>query len=199
MDTQVSNTTTALEQTDFEDASALVPLSRAERARIAEDTLNKLKAGWYDPHEGPRISLEDDVTFCKDNSVLYTEDDLQNTKKLISTINETGSTSSTTSTTSYATIEVRHCTTLQAAQSLVAEMGEDRVGVLNFASAKNPGGGFLRGAQAQEESIARSSSLYLALTQALFFNGYYGYNRRGKKGIYSHRMIYSPRVTIFKV
>ena len=31
---------------------------------------------------------------------------------------------------------------------------------LNFASARNPGGGFLNGSQAQEESIARATGLY---------------------------------------
>ncbi|CAF1648869.1 unnamed protein product, partial [Didymodactylos carnosus] len=180
------------------DASSLISLSRDQRARIAEDTLNKIKAGWYCLHGGSRINLADDITFCKDNSVLYTEDDLQNTTKITLNVDETATTSSTTATCACAKTEVRHCTTLQAAQALVAEMGEDRVGVLNFASAKNPGGGFLRGSNAQEESLARSSSLYLALTQARLFNEYYGYNRRGKKGIYSHRMIYSPRVTIFK-
>ncbi|CAF1474945.1 unnamed protein product [Adineta steineri] len=42
-------------------------------------------------------------------------------------------------------------------------MDEDRIGILNFASAKNPGGDFLRGSNAQEESLARSSSLYSVL------------------------------------
>ena len=45
------------------------------------------------------------------------------------------------------------------------EKGREEIGVLNFASAKNPGGGFLNGAMAQEESIAASSGLYETLLQ----------------------------------
>ncbi|CAF3052336.1 unnamed protein product [Rotaria sp. Silwood2] len=198
MNKESSSAITMIEQSDSEDVSSLKSLSRTQLAHIADDTLNKLKAGWYRSPQGPRINLAEDVIFSVENSVLYTENDLENTKKLILTTNETSSTSFAMATSSCPKIEVRHCTTLQAAQSLVAEIGEGRVGVLNFASAKNPGGGFLRGSNAQEESLARSSSLYSTLTQTRFFTEYYGYNRRGKSGVYSHRIIYSPRVTIFK-
>src|SRR5690348_12982156 len=51
--------------------------------------------------------------------------------------------------------EVTNETSLAAARRLGAG-----VACLVFASAKHPGGGFLSGAQAQEESIARSSALY---------------------------------------
>lgn len=63
------------------------------------------------------------------------------------------------------TFEVCNDTSLRAAQRLV-EQGL-QVGVLNFASAKNPGGGFLSGARAQEESLARSSGLYTCLKLSL--------------------------------
>lgn len=66
---------------------------------------------------------------------------------------------------------------------------------LVFASAKNPGGGFLGGAKAQEESIARSSALYPSLLAAPDF---YAYHRGQRDLRYSDRVIYSPGVPVFR-
>jgi uncharacterized protein (TIGR02452 family) len=76
----------------------------------------------------------------------------------------------------------------------IARMGA-RVVALNFASARNPGGGFLNGAQAQEETLARSSGLYPCLLRAPAF---YEAHRRERDLRYSHRMIISPNVPFFK-
>ncbi len=73
-----------------------------------------------------------------------------------------------------------------------------KVGVLNFASAKKPGGGFKSGAQAQEESIARSSTLYPTLMTRVAQAFYTLHNRDPKAGYYTHAMIYSPDVTVFR-
>ncbi|KAJ3487742.1 hypothetical protein NLJ89_g11685 [Agrocybe chaxingu] len=64
-------------------------------------------------------------------------------------------------------VTISECSTLAGARELselVAsetekeEDAEERVGVLNFASAKNPGGGFIRGASAQSPSPAPQQS-----------------------------------------
>lgn len=72
-----------------------------------------------------------------------------------------------------------------------------RVGVLNFASATNPGGGYENGAQAQEESLCRNSFLGFELKR--FFDVYYGPNREQKNGgLYTPAFIYSKDVLFIK-
>lgn len=67
-----------------------------------------------------------------------------------------------------------------------------RVCVLNFASARHPGGGFLTGARAQEEDLCRASALYPTLLQHpdCYLNP--------PKAFYTDRMLYSPQVPVFR-
>ena len=67
--------------------------------------------------------------------------------------------------------------------------------MLNFASAKNPGGGFLNGAMAQEESLAASGTLYR--TQVAH-EEYYRANRAQSSMMYTDHAIYSPGVLFFR-
>lgn len=90
--------------------------------------------------------------------------------------------------------EVHNETTYAGAKSLLAN-GASEVCSLNFASAKNPGGGFLGGSQAQEEALARASGLYNCLQQQM---PYYEFHRQGGNCLYSHHMIYSPAVPVFR-
>jgi uncharacterized protein (TIGR02452 family) len=90
-------------------------------------------------------------------------------------------------------IVVKNCTTIEAIRE-ESQYRSMKLGVLNFASAKNPGGGFLGGAQAQEESLARSSSLYAALTKN---TALYEFNKRNSTYLYSDYMIYSPKVVFW--
>jgi uncharacterized protein (TIGR02452 family) len=85
--------------------------------------------------------------------------------------------------------------TQDAARRLVQEEGVVDLVLLNFASARNVGGGFLNGARAQEEDLARSSGLYRCLeTQP----EYYDANRRTSSLLYTDHVIYSPGVPWFR-
>ncbi|MEV5933331.1 TIGR02452 family protein [Streptomyces sp. NPDC052079] len=86
--------------------------------------------------------------------------------------------------------EVTGESSLQAARRLGGP-----VAVLNFASARNPGGGYLNGAQAQEEALCRSSALYTCLLRA---PGFYDHHRAHRDPFYSDRVIHSPAVPVFR-
>lgn len=67
------------------------------------------------------------------------------------------------------------------------------VAVLNFASFKNPGGKFIQGSMAQEESLCHVSFLYNVLKE--FDSTFYAYNRSHvNRSMYMDRAIYSPNI-----
>lgn len=86
--------------------------------------------------------------------------------------------------------EVTGESSLEAARRLTGP-----VAVLNFASARNPGGGFLKGAQAQEEALCRASALYTCLLEA---RGFYDHHRAHRDPFYTDRVIHSPAVPVFR-
>ncbi|KAF9047608.1 hypothetical protein BJ165DRAFT_1414800 [Panaeolus papilionaceus] len=100
-------------------------------------------------------------------------------------------------------VTVSECSTLVGIQNMTGLLQSSSkenkmIGVLNFASAKNPGGGFIKGASAQEESLARSSTIYSSLMTDPAQTFYKTHRHDPKKGYYSHAMIYSPKVLFFR-
>lgn len=90
-------------------------------------------------------------------------------------------------------------TRIAVENSTVLEVGRrmadaDPVAALNFASATHPGGGFLSGARAQEEAIARSSALYAAIRGRRM----YDWHRAHSDGMHSDWVIFSPDVPVFR-
>jgi uncharacterized protein (TIGR02452 family) len=149
---------------------------------IADDTLKSIEQGYYCNRNNEKIEIAALIQHAVDNTELYSPQQLQT---LLSS-NNTGAVN-----TRY---EVTNESTLDAARRLTAE-GENDIMCLNFASAKNPGGGFLRGTVAQEECIARASGLYPSLLTA---PEYYTFHRSQQNFLYSDHMIWSPRVPVFK-
>lgn len=86
-----------------------------------------------------------------------------------------------------------HTTTTDAIfQSHDMKLG--KVACLNFASYKTPGGKFIEGSMAQEESLCHNSILYNILRE--FENSFYKENRKSlNRGLYLNRAIYTPDVT----
>ncbi|REE95303.1 TIGR02452 family protein [Thermomonospora umbrina] len=154
-------------------------MSRHPRRSIAADTVAVLDRGAYTAPSGRTVSIADAVERSVRGTRLYRPDEL------------TGPARSAPGPT---TIEVTEETTLAAARRLTL-LAADEVACLNFASAKNPGGGFLKGAHAQEEGLARSSGLYASLRAAPEF---YEFHRAQGDLLYSDHLIYSPGVPVFR-
>jgi uncharacterized protein (TIGR02452 family) len=146
----------------------------ARLRNIARTTVAIAEAGRYRTDSGQEIDIADAVREAVENTRLYTSDTSVGSDRPPVT----------------ATVEVTYESTLMAARRL-----ESATAALVFASAKNPGGGFLNGAQAQEESVARSSALYATQLAAPDF---YAFHRAQRDLRYSDRVIYSPRVPVFR-
>ncbi|MEO8577062.1 MAG: TIGR02452 family protein [Gemmatimonadales bacterium] len=89
-------------------------------------------------------------------------------------------------------VQVTNQTTLGAARRLMAEGHKPLA--LNFANGIHPGGGFLNGARAQEESLCRSSGLFATLLGDPMYEAH----MRRPEPDSTDWAILSPRVPVFR-
>lgn len=157
-------------------------MKRTNRAELAQETLHLIEEGKYRNNLGETVSIKNETDFAVKNSKLFRIEDFPDEFELNKIEGETQ-------------FEVTDETTLEAAKRICTNNELENPFVLNFASAMSPGGGFLSGSQAQEESLARSSSLYPFLKANFEF---YEFNRRYPNIFYSDLMIYSPKVPVFR-
>jgi uncharacterized protein (TIGR02452 family) len=156
---------------------------RTSRGEIAQATLKIVEAGGYAAPSGKWLDLREQLRQCRDGTRVYLPEDLEALPAAATTSNRKPE------------ISITPESTLEAMQRLSKEGSAGKVVVLNFASARNPGGGFLGGSEAQEESLARSSALYASQTLCPDF---YAYHRAESDTFYSHRMIVSPGCPVFR-
>ncbi|MCK9567538.1 TIGR02452 family protein [Candidatus Pacearchaeota archaeon] len=153
--------------------------------KIAEDTIAAIDAEKYTTPSGRTLSLDKLMASCTRRSVLYKPDGIAELEK---------SNGLTRKIVVAPEIMVTRESTLEAAARLAGE----RPCILNFASAKHPGGGFLRGSPAQEESIARSSGLFPTLIRHPEFYEENKKSQRNNIGLYLDYAIYSPDVPVIR-
>lgn len=151
---------------------------------IAQETVEIVERRSYTAPSGSIVDLHEPIERTIGGTALYRPDDHDNLPN--PSINEEGE---------KIRFEVTRETTAEAARRLYLDENETHVVLLNFASARNPGGGFLGGAKAQEEDLARCSALYASLITK---PEYYEYNRARSSMLYSDYMIYSPDVPFFR-
>ncbi|CAM5640211.1 TIGR02452 family protein [Streptomyces avidinii] len=150
---------------------------------IARENAEFVAAGVYRTRSGRQVALAAAVAKAKAGTRIYGPDRVIPGEPVRS-----GSTRTL--------VEVTGESSTDAARRLAADRpGTASVAVLNFASARNPGGGYVRGAKAQEEALCRASALYETLLEA---REYYEVHRAEVSTFYTDRVIHSPGVPVFR-
>jgi len=152
--------------------------NRNQRAEMARETVQIFARGHYLSPAGQRVDISADVAASVAGTCEYPPDHIVRMPQGLRGRHATQ-------------IVVQNETTLAAAARLTVK---HRTIALNFASARNPGGGFLSGSEAQEESLTRSSSLYACLEG----QSMYPFHRRHGDALYTDYVIYSPSVVVFR-
>lgn len=147
-------------------------------AELGRSAVEIARSGWMPNAVGDRVELEDLVTAaCSRVVSLPPEADLPDPPREL--FDET-------------TVQVRNQTTLAAARELVDQGSQPLA--LNFANGLQPGGGFLTGACAQEETLCRSSALFLTLVD----DRMYAAHRKRPRADSTDWAILSPEVPVFR-
>lgn len=152
---------------------------------IAKITLQILDESRYTAPSGKIVEFSQEQQAAVAGTILYTPEQALNLLDKDNCENNAHQT----------IINVTNETTQVAANRLVQDDKCNDLVLLNFASARNPGGGFINGAKAQEEDLARCSGLYLCL---LTQPKYYEKNRNQSSLLYTDHLIYSPKVPWFR-
>lgn len=165
----------------------LSPINK-KRIQIFNENKAIVAKGSYQPNYSKPIDIKQDLDYSIQHTRTILSDHqltLEPTKKRFGKAEQASI---------YDKIEVTRETTFAAAIRMKKDYSK-KVCVLNFASATKPGGGVLNGRNAQEESLARQSTLYFSLVEQKEF---YEHNKNDYSPFGNDDMIYSPNVLIIR-
>lgn len=145
--------------------------------QLAQEVLDLIDAGEYRVDETV-VQFAEQQSRAVQSTRLYRPDELESLRAEPAKVSQV--------------VHVVDGTTQVVAQQL---SGAGELALLNFASARNPGGGFLNGAKAQEEDLCRCSGLYPCLIEHM---EYYEANRNQSSLLYTDHAIFSPKVPFFR-
>lgn len=118
----------------------------------------------------------EEITECYKNSTIYSQDTIFSNPVTAKFLNLASA------------VAITEMDTVSA----LCEYHDGKTAVLNFASYCNPGGGFLNGSKAQEESLCEESFLYNVLSK---HESFYSWNKHHRnKLLYLNRAIYTPDI-----
>ena len=154
-------------------------MGRGEAKAFGQSVVQSIRKGYYHNHQGDRIELSTSIEVAMQNKKTI-EPDMQLPEAPKNSRYKTQ-------------IQITNETTLEASKRLV-DQGQNPL-VLNFANGTSPGGGFLSGARAQEETLCRSSALYATLIS----DPMYDYHKKSNnlRSESSNYAILSPNVPVF--
>jgi uncharacterized protein (TIGR02452 family) len=163
-------------------------MNRSDRIAVAEETISISKAGVYrdsfgepiDIKEAARLSISNtSIENVSSHAIGYeTRGEVRQNQNHLRP-----------------NIEVADKTTLDAAYFYVLQANTAPT-ILNFASAKHPGGGFKNGSLSQEEDIAYRSTHYAALQAKPEY--YKESHRTLRDGLYFDKMLYTEGLVVIR-
>lgn len=152
-------------------------VTEEQAAEMADEVIAIIKAGYYELPAGGRVPIRELLVNARAGTISYPPGHDRPTPQPRDRQTR---------------VEVVNATTLDAARALV-EQGKHPA-ALNFANARVPGGGFVAGARAQEESLCWSSGLFACLLG----NHMYGFHEKQPGFLYTDYVIYSQDVPVFR-
>lgn len=155
---------------------------RMLRSKEFRNTVAIADQGFYVTEDGTRVTIQGDEEMIR-GTRFYSEE-LPHAKKRDIPFDTV--------------IDVQNIDCLQCAKDMIAE-GYDPA-VLNMASRRNPGGGVITGAGAQEETLFRRTNLFRSLYQFASYAGMYGLRKSRHQYPLDRNFggVYTPGATLFR-